>query len=92
MARVNLVEQSKLGFTHLRPLQIAFESAKVMLPTRLGAVNADDAQELFIYTLTKQGRVETKNYRTVRMPETQEIPLYVKDRLGNFHRDSPRSK
>jgi hypothetical protein len=87
VAKVNLAEQAKLGFMHLRPLQIAFESPKFMLPIRLGTVNADGAQELFIYFLTKQGRVETTNYRTVRLPEAQEIPLYVKDKFGDFYRD-----
>lgn len=87
VAKVNLGEQVKLGLTHLRPLQIAFESPKFMLPIRLGTVNADGAQELFIYFLTRQGRVETTNYRTVRLPEAQEIPLYVKDKFGDFYRD-----
>ncbi|MDO9118311.1 MAG: DUF2330 domain-containing protein [Nitrospira sp.] len=87
VAKVNLGEQAKLGLTHLRPLQIAFESPKFMLPIRLGTVNADGAQELFIYFLTQQGRVETTNYRTVRLPEAQEIPLYVKDKFGDFYRD-----
>ena len=87
VAKVNLTEQSKLGFTYLRPIQIAFESLKFMLPIRLGTVNADGAQELFIYTLTKHGRVETTNYRTIRLPEAQEIPLYVKDKFGDFYRD-----
>ena len=87
VAKVNLGEQSKLGLTHLRPLQLAFESPKFMLPIRLGTVNADGAQELFIYFLTKQGRVETTNYRTVRLPEAQELPLYVKDKFGEFYRD-----
>ncbi len=87
VAKVNLGEQAKLGLTHLRPLQIAFESPKFMLPIRLGTVNADGAQELFIYFLTKQGRVETTNYRTVRLPEAQEIPLYVKEKFGDFYRD-----
>jgi hypothetical protein len=87
VAKVNLVEQSKLGFTHLRPLQIAFESPKFMLPIRLGTVNAEGTQELFMYFLTKQGRVETTNYRTVRLPEAQEIPIYVKDKFGDFYRD-----
>lgn len=87
VAKVNLGEQARLGLTHLRPLQIAFESPRFMLPIRLGTVNADGAQELFIYFLTKQGRVETTNYRTVRLPEAQEIPLYVKDRFGDFYRD-----
>ncbi len=75
VAKINLGEQAKLGLSHLRPLQIAFESPKFMLPIRLGTVNADGAQELFIYFLTKQGRVETTNYRTIRLPEAQEIPV-----------------
>ncbi|MDH5640606.1 MAG: DUF2330 domain-containing protein [Nitrospira sp.] len=87
VAKVNLTEQSKLGFAHLRPLQIAFESPKFMLPIRLGTVNADGPQELFIYTLTQQGRVETTNYRTVRLPDAQEVPLYVKDSFGDFYKD-----
>jgi hypothetical protein len=87
VAKVNLGEQAKLGLTHLRPLQIAFESPRFMLPIRLGTVNADGPQELFIYFLTRRGRVETTNYRTVRLPEAQEIPLYVKDRFGDFYRD-----
>ena len=84
---MNLGEQAKLGLAHLRPLQMAFESPKFMLPIRLGTVNADGAQELFVYFLTKQGRVETTNYRTVRLPEAQELPLYVKDKFGDFYRD-----
>ena len=87
VAKVNLGEQAKLGLTYLRPLQIAFESPRFMLPIRLGTVNADGPQELFVYFLTRQGRVETTNYRTVRLPEAQEIPLYVKDRFGDFYRD-----
>lgn len=87
VAKVNLTEQGKLGFTHLRPLQIAFETPKFMLPIRLGTVNADGAQELFIYFLTKQGRVETTNYRTIRLPDAQEIPLYVKTTFADFYKD-----
>src|SRR6185295_17602166 len=41
VARVNLTEQAKLGFSYLRPLQVAYESPKFMLPIRLGMVNAD---------------------------------------------------
>lgn len=87
VAKVNLGEQAKRGLTHIRRLQIAFESPKFMLPIRLGTVNADGAQELFIYLLTKLGGVETTNYRTVCLPEAQEVPLYVKDRFGDFYRD-----
>ena len=41
VAKVNLAEQAKLGFTYLRPLQVAYESPKFMLPIRLGMVNAE---------------------------------------------------
>ena len=40
---------------HLRPIQVAYESPKFMLPIRLGMVNAEGAQELFVYALTRQG-------------------------------------
>ena len=79
VAKVNLAEQAKTGVSHLRPLQIAYESPKFMLPIRLGMVNADGPQELFIYALTRKGRVETTNYRTVKLRTDVEIPTYVKD-------------
>jgi len=79
VAKVNLTEQAKLGFSNLRPIQIAYESPKFMLPIRLGMVNADGAQELFVYTLTRKGRVESTNYRTIKLRTDVEIPTYVKD-------------
>jgi hypothetical protein len=87
VAKVNLEEQSKLGFTFLRPLQVAYESHKFMLPIRLGTVNADGDQELFVFALTKKGRVETTNYRTVRLPEGMDIPVYVKNEFSDFYKD-----
>jgi hypothetical protein len=86
VARVNLTQQSRLGFSYLRPLQVAFESPKFMLPIRLGTVNADGPQELFVYTLTRTGRVEATNYRTVRLPTGMDIPVYVKERFPDFYR------
>jgi hypothetical protein len=86
VAKVNLKEQSKLGFTRLRPIAVAYESPKFMLPVRLGTVNASGPQELFVYCLTRKGRVEPVNYRTVRLPSDAEIPEYVKDDFANFYR------
>ncbi len=86
VAKVNLKEQSKLGFTYLRPIQVAYESPKFMLPIRLGMVNANGPQELFVYALTRKGRVETTNYRTVRLPSDAEVPLFVKDEFGSFYK------
>ena len=85
VAKVNLTEQAALGGTYLRPLQIAFESPDFMLPIRLGMLNADGAQELFVMTLTRQGRVEAANYPNVRIPSDVNVPLYVKDRFGEFY-------
>jgi hypothetical protein len=86
VARVNLKEQAKLGFNKLRPLQIAYESDRFMLPIRLGTVNANGDQELFVYTLTRKGRVETTNYRTVKLPTGMDIPAYVKQDFARFYR------
>jgi hypothetical protein len=85
VAKVNLKEQSRLGFANLRPLQMAYESPRFMLPIRLGMVNAAGPQDLFIYALTRRGRVETTNYRTVRLPSGEDVPLFVKDKFGAFY-------
>lgn len=85
VAKVNLAEKASLGFNYLRPLQVAYESPKFMLPIRLGMVNADGPQELFVYALTRKGRVETTNYRTVKLPSDNELPLYVKESFGEFY-------
>jgi hypothetical protein len=87
VAKVNLKEQQKLGFSYLRPIQVAFESPRFALPIRLGTVNANGPQELFVYTLTRKGRVETTNYRTVRLPSDMDLPLFVKEQFPAFYRD-----
>jgi hypothetical protein len=86
VAKVNLKEQAKLGYSYLRPIQVAYESPKFMLPIRLGTVNADGPQELFVYALTRKGRVETTNYRTVKLPTGMDLPLFVKEEFGDFYR------
>ena len=86
VAKVNLKEQAKLRFQYLRPLQVAYESPKFMLPIRLGTVNADGPQELFVYALTRKGRVETTNYRTVRLPTGMDLPVYVKQKFPDFYK------
>jgi hypothetical protein len=86
VAKVNLEEQKRSGATYLRPLQVAFESKKFMLPIRLGTLNAKGEQELYIYTLTRTGRVETTNYRTVKLPSDTEVPEFVQAEFGDFYR------
>jgi len=87
VAKVNLEEQVQTGLKYLRPLQVAFESPKFMLPIRLGTLNADNGkQELFVFTLTRKGRVETTNYRTVKLPTGNNLPVYVKQDFGPFYK------
>jgi hypothetical protein len=86
VARVNLKEQARLGYQYLRPIQVAYDSPKFMLPIRLGTVNANGPQELFIYTITRKGRVETVNYRTVKLPSDTDVPLFVKEEFGPFYK------
>jgi hypothetical protein len=57
-----------------------------MLPIRLGMVNADGPQELFVYALTHNGRVETTNYRTVKLPTGMDVPIYVKTKFPDFYK------
>ena len=86
VAKVNLKEQAKLGLEWLRPIQIAYENARFMLPIRLGTVNAKGPQDLFVYALTRTGRVETTNYRTVRLPTNVDLPLEIRDEFPDFYR------
>jgi hypothetical protein len=86
VAKVNLKEQAKLGFTFLRPLQVSYESPKFMLPIRLGTVNAKGPQDLFIFALSRKGRVETTNYRTVKLPTGMDLPLFVKPEFKEFYK------
>ena len=86
VAKVNLKEQAATGAQYLRPLQIAYESKKFMLPIRLGMANARGAQDLVVYALTRRGRVESVNYRTTRIPSNVNVPEFVKSDFGPFYK------
>ncbi len=85
VARVNLAEYGARGFQSLRPLMIAYESPQFMLPIRLGMVNAQESQELIVYLLSPQGRVELTNYRTVEIPSDVELPEFVQQKFNDFY-------
>jgi hypothetical protein len=86
VAKVNLDRMERMGNGFLRPLQVRYETAKFMLPLRLGTVNANGPQDLIILALTKNGRVEATNYRTVKLPTDVDVPLFVKNDFGNFYK------
>jgi hypothetical protein len=86
VAKVNLERMALMSNGYLRPLQVRYDTPKFMLPLRLGTVNASGPQDLIIYALTKNGRVETANYRTVKLPSDVDVPLYVKQEFGDFYK------
>src|ERR1043165_1443304 len=86
VAKVNIDRMKLLGGNYLRPLQVRYDTAKFMLPLRLGTVNANGPQDLIVYAITRNGRVETTNYRTVKLPTGVDVPLYVKDEFGSFYK------
>jgi len=86
VAKVNLKAQARSGSTRLRPLQFAFESRRFMLPLRLGMLNANGPQDLVVYALTRRGRVEASNYRTVKLPANMDLPVGIRGDFGRFYK------
>ena len=86
VAKVNLDRMKLIGAGYLRPLQVRYRTAKFMLPLRLGTVNANGPQDLIVYALTRNGRVEAVNYPNVKVPTGMDVPLYVKDEFGPFYK------
>ena len=86
VAKVNLDRMTLIGAGYLRPLQVRYETPKFMLPLRLGTVNANGPQDLIVYALTKNGRVEAANYPTVKLPSDMDVPLFVKNEFGDFYK------
>ena len=88
VVKVNLEEQKKTGYSALRPIQIQFNSDRFMLPIRLGMANSKSTQDMIVYTFTRNGRVETANYRTTKLPTDRDIPLFVKEKnlFGEFYK------
>ena len=59
-----------------------------MLPMRLGMLNASPgkAQDLIVYLMTKNGRVESSNYRTANLPANVNLPDFVKPKFQDFYK------
>lgn len=87
VAKVDVEKLRQAGQTTLRPMQISYRSKKFMLPIRLGMANAKDYQDMLVYILSPKGRVETVNYRTLRVPTNLDVPTFVKDSFSIFYRD-----
>src|SRR5579862_9841190 len=86
VAKVNVQRMNDLGRAYLKPLQVRYETAKFMLPLRLGTVNANGPQDLTIYALTRRGRVEASNYRNIKVPTDVDVPLFVATDFPNVYK------
>lgn len=86
VAKVNLDKFEESGYQFLRPLQISYESPKFMLPIRLGMINSTSEQDLIVYILSPKGQAEVTNYRTVKIPSSVNIPVFVKNEFGDFYK------
>ncbi len=86
VAKVNLEKFDASGFARLRPLQIAYQSPRFMLPIRLGMMNADAAQDLIVYIMSPEGQAEITNYRTVKIPSNSAVPTFVKTEFNDFYK------
>lgn len=86
VAKVNVKRLNELGRSYLQPLQVRYATAKFMLPLRLGTVNAKGAQDLVVYTLSRRGRVEAANYKTVKVPSDIDVPLFVASDFANVYK------
>ncbi len=85
LAKVNMAKMKDNTSGFLRPIQVAYQSPKFMLPIRLGTVNADGPQDMIVMALTRHGRLETTNYPTVKVPTGDNVPLYVETKFGEFY-------
>ncbi len=85
VAKVNLMEYAKKENQQLSPLQMTFETNKFMLPIRLGMANAEGDQDLVVYAFSREGRIETTNYRTIEIPTDRDIPTFIKETFGSFY-------
>lgn len=87
VAKVDVSRMERDGeFAELRPLQVEYSSPRFGLPIRLGTVNATGPQDLLLYVLTSRGRVETTNYRTVRIPTNRDLPEIAQYEFPDFYR------
>ncbi|MBP0017656.1 MAG: DUF2330 domain-containing protein [Cyanobacteria bacterium SBLK] len=95
VVRVNLEAFSREGHGFLRPIVIDYQSPEILLPIRLGTLNADADQDLLVFFLSPQYYAKVSNYRTVtiptdarsryREPSGSELPAFLQNEFGEFY-------
>ncbi len=96
VVRVNLERFAQTAANVLRPIVIEYDAPTVMLPIRLGTLNAaGDYQDVTVYLLTADNPMELANYPTLpiptdaisntRQPSGQELPAFVQNQFQDFY-------
>lgn len=80
--RVELVGGSR---AQLSPIRFVTDSEYSTIPARFGLPSAAPAQELLIFTLTPEQRMQVKNYPTMAAPTNLSVDFEVKERMGEFY-------
>lgn len=81
--RVELVGGER---AQLSPLRYWTESKLTKIPAKLGLLNLDKKQELFLYVLSPEmKRYEVKNYGNTFPPTNIEVDFAVKERMGEYY-------
>jgi hypothetical protein len=69
----------------LSPIRYETQTAVTKLPVKLGLLNLDKKQELFIYVIDPEKRYEAKNYGNTFPPTNISVLFDVKERMGEFY-------
>lgn len=69
----------------LSPLRYWSEREQSSLPVKLGLLSTEGKQELLIYTLHPDSRMEAKNYENVFAPTNIAVDFVVKERMGELY-------
>jgi len=75
------------GAVVLSPLRFVYETTDFRLPVRLGLLNAPKGgkQDLIIYLLGRDKRMESANYPNVAIPTNVDVDASALEKLGPFY-------
>lgn len=85
VARVDVERLQQTETKWLSPLQLQMKTEALSLPIRLGTINADGKQELFVFLISDKGRILPSNYPVATMPSDIELPPYVGETFGETY-------
>jgi hypothetical protein len=80
--RVELVGGNR---AQLSPIRFVTGTDYTTLPARFGLPSAAPKQELYIFTLVPEQRVQVKNYPTKAAPTNWVVSFDIKEKMGEFY-------